>query len=1238
MSSRSGTAQSQRMPAALAPRYFDVDELSMSQLLVMAMDSAAKVSFGGAAQHSWKSYFQDDEIMVIAEILATRVQGVAARFEQMLALEAAGRIDPDAPDARALLPSYLVYQWFVKLQRWSAVLLNHGGAQGADLGAMLDGLRKHMTGELSDIVEFYDRLPDSGGAPAGDGIGKPLAEEPRWRVTQLRAAFHLVMKAVEMTQRAAAARLPLALRTGQHDPGIGMLIAFVQLYRAAQEKLNRFTERHLDFYYEQVLRVRPRGPVRDAAFLVFEPAASGVAIPIEAGTRFLAPHNRGEPDLEFVTEHQMIVSDAKVVALHTVFFERNRLSFPEAQMKELIHGAERRYPTACRLNRITPSGSGLARRSDDCEAWPLFGAPRSAASSPAGVAARIGFALASNVLLMREGVREIKIVLLLGSDGKGKANTLGRRMGALLRLQRRVAAAQKPPGKINRHELYYRVLNRMFSISISGSEGWISIAEYSAALEVGRRGIDTLRVTIRLGADAAAVVPYSPLLHGEQYPANCPILRFELNPLAYVYAYGLLRGLPMVRAEVEVAVSGHRTLQLQNQIGLLSAASPFQPFGPLPAVGAYLIVGSAETACKKLTSFELVMEWGGLPRFALGLGAYYAGYAGEGAVTPFRDVRASLSVLADGAWVPGSDAERPQVTLFGAGAGLAGAPVAAARHVRFDRVLPQARRIGRIDQDQAPFVYTPGARGGFFKITLAGPDFLFGHRDYPYVLADTLSHNGQPRNRTRLRDLPAAPYTPLLDALWLNYRAGATIVAAPGPAGETLLRLSPLGWDAARGSGRGGDLLLPRFDDGGNLYIGLSASDLRAPLTLFFHLREDARPMVELASRTLRWSYLSDNAWRPLKPHAVRADSTHAFLRAGIVTLTLPPDISNTNTDLAAGLYWLRVSCDCDLERFCSLYSVSAHAAQVFRDLDAVAAPLAPASIAAGTITRPRQVIAGLGRVTQVTASHGGRLAESRAEMRRRTAERLRHKGQAITPDDYERLILEQFPEIDRVKCFANLSVARRPDGGCCPGHVLIIGLPAFRSNGHLAEFPRLNGYLIGQVRQFVEGHISPAVTLEVVNPVYQYIQVRCTVVLRAGADPGLYVNQLDDVISDFISPWSRIGNTSHFGWSIRRHDIESFILAQDGVLAVSGFSMLSVSGREVDLFALKDTAAGAQAGEPVITPAYPWSIAVPIKRHHITVVHAGAATPATPTGIGQLEIGSTFIIGEKRHEEAATV
>ena len=449
-------------------------------------------------------------------------------------------------------------------------------------------------------------------------------------------------------------------------------------------------------------------------------------------------------------------------------------------------------------------GDVLGAEDESCGAAPSFGAPRLAAM------AGIGFALASNVLLMRQGERQVDVVLHLGSDGTGPAGRLWQRMdGVLAAVTQAMGKSQAEQDPLATHganandpEILHRVLKRMFSISVSGSAGWIDIAEYSVGFTRGAGNVDTLSLTFRLGAEAAAVVPYAPALHGEHYSGNCPMVRFELNALAYVYPYGLLRGLPLMRADIEVEVRGHRALELENHIGPLSAAAPFQPFGPLPAVGSYLIVGSAETACKNLTGVELVFEWGGVPRAVRGLGAYYTGYAGDASdgVTPFGDVRANLSVLSDGAWSPPGESERPAVTLFGAAAApdatpagaSASAPVAAARRLRFDRVLPQGRCIGRAE-GPAPFVHTSGARDGFFKITLAGPDFLFGHRDYPFILANCRSYNAQPRNGARLRELPAPPYTPLLAAIWVNYRATATIVAVASAAGDALLRLSPLG-------------------------------------------------------------------------------------------------------------------------------------------------------------------------------------------------------------------------------------------------------------------------------------------------------------------------------------------------------------------------------------------------------------------------------------------------------------
>lgn len=1236
MSARAGLGQRERLPRALAPHYFDVDELSLAQLMTLALDYAGMVRFAEAvtplhAADTWRAYFAVDETMVLADILATRLDGVRARFE-LQHFQLFSAVAGSLPVAFDQLPTSVLHKLGSQLDRWSQVLLANGSPVGIDLGALVGGVRARMTPQLTLIDAWCARQDNA-------ALVSPVSHLAELAATlqladaagshellraSLKSWFGQLVKGIDMVQRAAAERIDATFKSGLHDPGVGLLLAFVQLYRQAQARLNRLTERHLDFYYHDVLRMRAHGPERDTTFLVFQASSPGTSVTVAAGSEFLAPFDRLQPELTFTSAHEVVVSDGRVRATHTLFCERNPLTSPENGLLEMRHGVPTSYPTACYLTTLPALEPDAALATARLAPHPLFGAPRTSGSSAGGKAARLGFAFASNVLLMQDGERRVHVALALGSDiqaaAAGGDATLAQRLQSLAALLR-----------VSDADVRYKVLRRMLTLSVSSATGWLAIASYSAEFTPGgaTQAYDTLHLHFIISAAAPPIVAYDAALHHGGYACDAPLLRCVLNNEGYLYPYGLLRGLPLIQADIEVSVNGHRALALQNHIGQLSVAAPFLPFGPLPAAGAYLIVGSAEVACKRVTSADLVLEWGGLPSAAGGFRAYYGAYDGE---QSFDHVQCALSVLADGQWQPADLPQRPLHTLFAPDLATRRHAIAPTETISLRPVLHLARPRPQLRPDLAPSLsYVPGTKDGFFKLTLAGPEFAFGHRDYPFALATALTNNSQPGRWRRVRDLPNPPYTPLIDALLLNYRAHASIRPGGEAGREAMLRLHPLGWEQARSGPDGADLLLPQLDYAGNLYLGLEATDLSAALTLFFHLVEDALPRAALAraAPVLHWSYLTDNRWQALPTHAVRADSTNAFLRPGIITIKLPADITCDNTVMPAGLYWVRVSADTGLPAFCSLYSVHAHAAQVWRQLDAAPAPGTPAVIAAGVIVRPRHAIAGLGRITQMSNSSGGRLAENATQLRRRVAERLRHKGRAISADDYERLILQQFPQVDRVKCFPNLSVACRPDGGACPGHVLIVALPPFASQGHLAVLPRLNGELIRQVADFISARSSAAVTLEVVNPAYQRIQVRCKVKLAPGVDTGWQVNRLADLVSDFISPWSSRGNTSHFGWCIRQHDLESLLLAQVGVLGVSEFSMLSISDQAGDRFALADTAVPRTAGHmvPDITPAVPWSIAVPIKRHVMAVAGDEHWASASRTGIGKLEIGSTFII-----------
>ncbi|NBQ69845.1 MAG: hypothetical protein EBU46_13895, partial [Nitrosomonadaceae bacterium] len=52
------------------------------------------------------------------------------------------------------------------------------------------------------------------------------------------------------------------------------------------------------------------------------------------------------------------------------------------------------------------------------------------------------------------------------------------------------------------------------------------------------------------------------------------------------------------------------------------------------------------------------------------------------------------------------------------------------------------------------------------------------------------------------------------------------------------------------------------------------------------------------------------------------------------------------------------------------------------------------------------------------------------------------------------------------------------------------------------------------------------------------------------------------------------------------------------------------------------------------IVPVYPWSIVAPIKQHFIEMDDCYDLIEPQITGIGELEIGSTFIISDEKWRE----
>jgi hypothetical protein len=335
---------------------------------------------------------------------------------------------------------------------------------------------------------------------------------------------------------------------------------------------------------------------------------------------------------------------------------------------------------------------------------------------------------------------------------------------------------------------------------------------------------------------------------------------------------------------------------------------------------------------------------------------------------------------------------------------------------------------------------------------------------------------------------------------------------------------------------------------------------------------------------------------------------------------------------MPAGQFWLCVSAEAGVERFCSLYSVFAQALRVTWRADRGAKP--QAVMPAMRITRSREHIPGIDSIYQIRRSFDGKSAETTQQFRVRAAERLRHKQRALTAADYEQLILERFPQVYKVKCFPNLCVDEDPARRLRPGHILIVAIPYLSRGGHVNQKPTLSGYLVHEIEDYVRRYATPDAVIRVANPVYEEIQVRCTVKLNSQLNTGRLSEQINQALCDYLSPWNGKGINQHFGWTLRQHDVVSFLLDLGFVDEVTGVSLLQIApwGEPVDrLYRLRDNALHRDIASKVIHPSYPWSIAVPMNQHWIVLSDKSLTMEGKPIGINELKVGSTFIIPPRK-------
>lgn len=903
-------------------------------------------------------------------------------------------------------------------------------------------------------------------------------------------------------------------------PHLALFVSFIKLIEYSKNRFNLLTKRHLDFYYHKILQIEKLPATPDKVHIIFELAKNSVDEKIAEDTTLDGGKDGLGKKRIYKTTEELIANKTVVSGLKNVYIDHSDSKFKAADVANSFDGAGADFPN------------------DDIKWWP-FGYNGDNNYQPLADA-RVGFAVSGEILELQEGLRNVMITAQFAT-----------------------ALAQVTPA----------VLHNNLEIYCSGEKGWLG--PFLPLVDVGENitteiSDDKLKIAFQIPKEEKAVTAYNSEILNETYNTEFPVCRvfFKTEDTEGFELYRSLIKNELTSLKINIDVQGVKSLLLESDLGTLNAAKPFYPFGTQPVKRSNFYIGYQELFKKEWENISIDVKWKNTPEKTAGstldafVNLYYAyrtDYLYQANSSGFF-FGMFQQIVEDGPWVLNAT---PNNLIVNNNEYFT-ADVEILNKEEWETVatgtpLFEEEGIGFKLYVDVPFDtsnYDVG-KNGPIRLSM-NQSFL--HELFPRIYALAFSNEDDDIL------IPNEPYTPMVDTISLDYSAKAEIKLANTKSDYeqtpvTLFHEHPFGQSFEHpylknqltflSDDDKKEYLVPTYCKGGELYIGLENVKTQQQVSLLVQVLEGSEnPLVEsfTGKQKAEWSILCENEWKNLDSDYMISNQIDNFLKSGIVKFSVPREATSNNTRLPNGYFWVRVKIHKNYDAVCKAISIQSQAVLAeFSDEENELSHLEK-GLEAETISKLIKRIATVKSVSQPYSSFGGKPEESDDAYYCRISERLRHKNRTITRWDYEHIILQEFPDIHKVKCLNHTFYEKVDDKITArflsPGNVVIVVIPDIVNKNVFDIYqPRVSQSTLNAVQEHVNKLNSLHVKAKVINPEYREIQVDLIVKFHKGFDENFYKKVLEQDIIKLLSPWAFDASASiNFGHTLHKSIIINYI------------------------------------------------------------------------------------------------
>lgn len=756
-----------------------------------------------------------------------------------------------------------------------------------------------------------------------------------------------------------------------------------------------------------------------------------------------------------------------------------------------------------------------------------------------------------------------------------------------------------------------------------------------------------LTMAFQIPREEEAVVSYNLEVLGENYNTSLPLLKFLIKT-ENTEGHALYRELVLNELEnitINVDVRGIKSLELESDIGTLNAEKPFYPFSTQPVRKSNFYINYPELFKKEWKKLNVDIEWKNTPIKSSAFGndafvdlyfAYRTNHLYQtsssnyvfGMITPVELLVAKFeeeSLSKKESLMPELDEqfkiqkESVIEQIAKAGSQVISQPsnliVKSDEHFTANIEIQNKEEWELVDNDLVLFNDQGSLFKTEFEITNSsyttdknGPVRLslnkpFYHGLFPRIYALAFSSE----DKSAL--IPNEPYTPFVESIQLNYTAQSAFnTGASKQDYQTneikLFHEHPFGQSEEHAYLRAEldfisteekkNYAVPTYCKGGELFIGLEQVAKLQQVSLLVQVLEGSEnPLADsfTGKQKVEWYVLCQNQWKTLNSDYMISNETDNFLKSGIVKFAIPKEANADNTILPAGLVWVKAKIHKNYDAVCKTIDIIAQS--VLAEFENNENDLAHLEngIEAKTISKLIQRVPSIKSISQPFNSFDGKPEESDAAYYRRISERLRHKNRAITLWDYEHIILQEFPEIHKVKCLNHSKTEivnnKTQTSFLSPGEILIVVIPDIINKNVFDIYqPRVSTATLNEVQNWVNKLNTLHVNAKIINPDYEEVTIDLKVKFHKGFDENYYSKVLNSDLTKLLSPWAFEDSASiKFGITLHRSVVINYIEKLDYVDYIAEVKLLK--GEEVSISS--------------VAPSSPKAILVSAKEHNIS-------------------------------------